>query len=187
MCYAGDSCRDDQRYKHWKGNLMPVYPAGTRAKASISYLDAGGERGAFSMFAPVITDVNYDAQVAAFATLLSAADAITLGNRINDRYADETYYAVARPTNGAAREIALKIIFRSAATGQTWLSYLPTIDISLITYDPNYGARDVVLLSGTEVAALVAGLNGITPKNPYDPTYADNGTVVGAQVVRGFK
>jgi len=166
---------------------MPVLPPGTRAKAAISYLDAGGERGSFSMFAPVITDENYDAQVAAWAAVLSAADAITLGNRIKDSYADETIYNVARPTNGAARELSLKLIFRSAATGQTWLSYLPTLDPSQVTYDPNYGAKDVVLLSGTAVAALVTALNAMPPKNPYDATYADNGTVVGAQVVRGQK
>ncbi len=166
---------------------MPVLPAGTRAKASISYLDAGGERGSFSMFAPVVTAENLDDQATAWGAVLTAADAITLGNRIKDTYVDETVYAVARPTNGAAREIALKVIFRSAGTGQTWESLLPTLDVSQVTYDPNYGAKDVVLLSGTAVAALVTALNAMPPKNPYDATYADNGVVVGAQVVRGQK
>lgn len=166
---------------------MPIYPPGTRAKASISYLDAGGERGPFSMFAPVITEANLDDQATAWAAVLTAADALTLGNRVKDTYIDETSYVTTRPTNGAAREIALKIIFRSAATGQTWSSLLPTLDVSTITYDPNYGAKDVVLLSGTAVAALVTALNAMPPKNPYDATYADNGVVAGAQVVRGFK
>ncbi len=166
---------------------MPVLPAGTRAKASISYLDAGGERGSFSMFAPVVTAENLEDQATAWGAVLTAADAITLGNRIKDTYVDETVYAVARPTNGAAREIALKVIFRSAGTGQTWESLLPTLDVSQVTYDPNYGAKDVVLLSGTAVAALVTALNAMPPKNPYDATYADNGVVVGAQVVRGQK
>jgi len=166
---------------------MPVLPAGTRAKASISYLDAGGERGSFSMFAPVVTAENLDDQATAWGDVLTAADAITLGNRVKDTYVDETVYAAARPTNGAAREIALKVIFRSAATGQTWESLLPTLDVTQVTYDPNYGAKDVVLLSGTAVAALVTALNAMPPKNPYDATYADNGVVVGAQVVRGQK
>lgn len=166
---------------------MPIYPPGTRQKGSISYLDAGGERAAFSAFLPVITAENLDAQATAWAAVLTAADALTLGNRVRDTYVDDTYYVAARPTNGAAREIALKIIFRSAATGQTWSSLLPTLDVSVITYDPNYGAKDVVLLSGTAVAALVTALNAMPPKNPYDATYADNGVVVGAQVVRGFK
>lgn len=166
---------------------MPVYPAGTRQKAMISYIDAGGEFGTFSMFAPVIDADNLDDQATAWANVLTAADALTEGNRRRDNYIDDTYYPVARPTNGAAREIALKVIFRSAATGQTWESLLPTLDTSLISYDPNYGAKDVVLLSTTAVAALVTALNAMPPKNPYDATYADNGVVVGAQVVRGFK
>jgi len=166
---------------------MPVYPAGTRAKASIGYLDAGGEKASFSMFAPVVDADNLDDQSTAFAALIAACDTLTLGNRYRDVYVDETYYAAARPTNGAAREVALKVIFRSAATGQTWESLLPTLDVALISYDPNYGAKDVVLLSTTAVAALVSALNAMPPKNPYDPAYADNGTVVGVQVVRGFK
>lgn len=166
---------------------MPIYPPGTRQKGSISYLDAGGERAPFSTFLPVITEANLDDQAGFWATFLTAADAITLGNRVNDKYIDDTYYAATRPTNGAAREIALKIIFGSAATGQTWLSYLPTLDVSLVTYISNYGAKDVVNPAGTQVAALIAALNALTPKNPYDIDYADNGTVIGVQVVRGFK
>jgi hypothetical protein len=166
---------------------MPLYPPGTRAKASISYLDAGNERSSFSMFVPVITDDNYDAQATAWANFLTASDAITLGARVKDTYLDETIYNVGRPTNGASREVALKLIFRSAATGQTWNSLLPTVDISLITYIQNYGAKDIVNMAGTQVAALVTAANALTPKNPYDATYEDNGTLVDVQVVRGFK
>lgn len=166
---------------------MPVYPPGTRQKGSISYLDAGNERAPFSVFLPVIDEDNAAAQAAFWATFLTAADAITLGNRVKDSYVDETSYVVTRPTNGAAREVALKIILRSAATGQTYNVYLPTLDISLITYIQNYGAKDIVNLAGTQVAALILALNALTPKNPYDETYADNMTVADVQVVRGFK
>lgn len=166
---------------------MPVLPAGTRAAGSISYLDAGGERDSFHMWLPVVTAANHDAQATAWGNLLTAADALALGARVRDSYTDDTSYAVARPTNGAAREVKLKIIFRSAATGQNWYSYLPTLDISLIEYDPNYGAKDVVLLDTTEVAALITALDAMPPKNPYDPAYTDTGTVVGMQVVRGEK
>jgi len=166
---------------------MPIYPPGTRMKASISYLDAGNEPAPFSMFVPVITDANIADQATAWANFLTAADAITLGARRSDKYIDETFYAVSRPTNGAAREVALKLIFRSAATGQTWNSLLPTADISLITYIQNYGAKDIVNMAGTQVAALVTAANALTPKNPYDATYEDNGTLVDVQVVRGFK
>lgn len=166
---------------------MPVFPAGTRAAGSISYLDAGGERGSFHVWLPVIDAANHDAQVTHWGAVLTAADALTLGARVRDVYDNDSTYAVARPTNGAAREIGIKFIFRDATSGQTWDSTLPTLDPSTITYDPNYGAKDVVLLTGTAVAAMVAALNAMPVKNPYDPTYAANGVVVGAQVVRGQK
>lgn len=164
---------------------MPVLAAGTRQKGSISYLDAGNERGAVSFWLPVITAANEAAQSTAWGTALSAIDAITLGARVKDSYVDETTYAVAVPTNGAAREIALQLICRDAGTGQTVRYNIPTLDISLIEYSDNYGAKDVVLLSTTEVAAVVDALDAMPLKNPYN--YANNMTVVGARVVRGLK
>lgn len=139
------------------------------------------------MFVPVIDAENIEDQAGFWAAFLTQADNMTLGNRRNDKYIDDTYYLVTRPTNGAAREIALKIIFRSAATGQTWDSYLPTLDVSKVTYIQNYGAKDIVNMAGTDVAAFVTAINALTPKNPYDATYADNGVVADVQVVRGFK
>lgn len=165
---------------------MGTYPAGTKQKAGISYLDAGGERGSFSMFAPVITAANEAAQTTAWGAVLTAADAVTLGARAKDYYVDETTYAVARPTNGAARELALKIIFRDSSTGQTWDSLLPTLDPAAVTYLDNYGAKDVVLIEdGAGMEALADALNAMPPKNPWN--YANNGAVVGMQVVRGQK
>jgi len=165
---------------------MPVLAAGTRQLASVSYLDAGGERGPVKgLYLPVITAANEAAQSTAWGTLLGAMDAITLGARVRDAYVDQTTYAVLRPTNGAAREIALKLIARDATTGQTWDIVIPTLDISLIEYDPNYGAKDVVDITTTEVAALIDALEAMPLKNPYN--YANNGTIVGASVIRGLK
>lgn len=165
---------------------MPTYPAGTRQSGSISYLDAGGERGSAHFWLPVITAANEAAQSTAWAAVLTAADAVTLGARVRDKYVDETTYAAARPTNGAARELALKIIFRDATTGQTWDSLLPTLDPAAVTYVDNYGAKDVVLVEdGGLMEALADALNAMPPKNPW--AYANNGTVVGMQVVRGLK
>lgn len=165
---------------------MPTLPAGTRQKGSFSYLDAGGERGSGSFWLPVITAANEVAQSAAWGTLLTALDAATLGARVRDDYVDETTYAVARPTNGAARELALKIIFRDATTGQTWDSRVPTLDPTVVTYVDNYGAKDVVLIEdGAEMEAIFDALTAMPPKNPYN--YANDGVVVGMQVVRGQK
>lgn len=164
---------------------MGLYPAGTSQKGSIGALDAGGEKGSVSFFLPVITAANEVAQAAAWATVLSTWDALFLGARYQDVYNDKTTYAVARPTNGAAREIGLKLIARDSTTGQTVDYVAPTLDISLISYDPNYGAKDVVDLTTTEVAAFIAALEAMPLKNPWN--YANNMTIVGAQVVRGQK
>jgi len=164
---------------------MGLYPAGTSQKGSIGALDAGGAKGSVSFFLPVITAANEVAQAAAWATVLTKWSALFLGARYRDQYNDTTTYAVARPTNGAAREIALKLISRDATTGQTVDYYCPTLNIALITYDPNYGAKDVVDLTTTEVSEFIAALEAMPLKNPWN--YANNMTIVGAQVVRGFK
>jgi len=164
---------------------LGLYPAGTSQKGSIGAIDAGGEKGSVSFWLPVITAGNEVAQAAAWATVLSTWDALFLGARYRDVYNDTTTYAVTRPTNGAAREIALKLIARDATTGQSVDYYCPTLDISLIVYDPNYGAKDVVDLTTDEVAAFIAALEAMPLKNPWN--YANNMTIVGAQVVRGQK
>lgn len=168
-----------------KGNAMPTFPAGTRQAGSISYLDAGNERASFHGWFPVITAANEAAQSTAWAALLTAADALTLGNRVRDSYVDDTTYVTTPPSNGAAREIALKIVYQDPTTGQTWQSLLPTLDISLIEYINDYGAKDVVDVTTTEVAALITALDAMPPKNPWN--YANNGAVIGVQVVRGLK
>jgi len=162
---------------------MGVYPAGTFQKGSIGAIDAGGEKASVSFFLPVITAGNEVAQAAAWATVLDTWDDLFLGARYRDVYNDTTTYAVARPTNGAAREISLKLIARDTGTGQTVDYYCPTVNIALISYIDNYGAKDVVDLETTEVAAFIAALNDMPLKNPW--AYGNNMTVIGAQVVKG--
>lgn len=166
---------------------MGVFPAGSKQLGSWSYLDAGGERGSGRVALPLLTVDNLADLTTKWATLLGTLNALALGARIRDAFNDVTTYAVARPTNGAARELALKFIFRSAATGQTAEAFLPTVNPAKISYDPNYGAKDVVLLTTTEIAAAVTAFNAFPVMNPYDAAYTDTMTLVGAQVVRGFK
>jgi len=163
-------------------------PAGTYQIASASYLDAGGELGNTSgMYGTVVTAANLVAQSAAWATLLGAMDALALGNRKRDTYNDRTSYAVSRPTNGAAREVALQAIFRDTTTGQQWPgTVVPTLDISLIEYVDNVGAKDAVIMNdGGVVEALKDALEAFPIRNPY----AQSNTVVvaGMKVIRGQK
>jgi len=164
---------------------MPIYPAGTSQQGSISGVDAGGEPFSTSLFLPVITAANEVAQAALWDTLLGAWDDLFLGARTRDRYTDTTTYAVARPANGATRELSLKIVARDGTTGQTVNYYFPTVDPALITYVPDLGARDVVDVSTAEVDAFIDALNAMPLKNPYN--YANNMAVAGVQVVRGLR
>jgi len=166
---------------------MPILTAGTKQKGSIGAIDAGGEKCSVSFWLPVITAGNEVAKAALWATLLSAWDALFLGARYRDSYNDLTTYNVARPTNGAAREISLKLIARSSATGQTINYYCPTIDQTLIAYVDNYGGKDIVDMTTTELAAFIAALDAMPLINPYDSAYTDTMSVVGVQVVKGQK
>lgn len=167
---------------------MPSLPAGTYQTASASYLDAGNELGNTSgMYGTVITAANQAAQAAAWATLLGAIDALALGNRKKDTYGDKSTYAVSTPTNGAAREVALQAIFRDTTTGSTWRGIVvPTLDISLITYVDNVGAKDAVIMDdGGVVEALKDALEAFPIRNPL--AQSNTVEVVGMKVVRGQK
>lgn len=164
---------------------MSALPAGTSQGAGISGIDAGGDPFSTKIFAAVITAANAVAQAAAWDVVLGAWAALFLGARTKDYYVDDTTYAVARPTNGAAREIALKIVARDGTTGQTWDYYFPTVNPALISYIADYGARDVVDVTTDEVAAFISALNALPMKNPYN--YANNMTVAGVTVTRGNK
>lgn len=160
-------------------------PAGTKQQGSISAMDAGGERASVAFYLTILNAANAAAQSTKWDTLMDAWDALFLGARVRDEYLDLTTYNVGRPTNGAAREVSLKLIARDATTGQTWNYYCPTLDISLISYIDNYGAKDVVDLTTTELADFIAALEDLGLKNPY--AYANAMTIVGAQVVKGQK
>jgi len=165
---------------------MPSLPAGSYQPFSASYQDAGGENGTIHGFATAITAANHDAQVTKWSDFLDAVDALSLGARVKDRYDDETLYAVARPTNGAAREVALNATFQDTVSGQKWTAnVVPCLDISLITYVDNINARDAVDPTTTEVAALTAAMLALKVVNPEHPT--NTLAVVGYRVIRGQK
>jgi len=164
---------------------MPTLPAGSYQDASISFLDAGGERASFHIFGTVLTAGNFAAQQTAWATLITAVTALALGVRAEDTYGDTTRYVAARPTNGAAREVALQIWFQDDVTGSRFSALIPTLDISLIEYIDNIGARDAVDPTTTEVAALTTALEAFPVRNPL--AQANAVSVVGYKVVRGLK
>lgn len=155
-------------------------PAGGYQPATIEYLDAGNEIGRMRFYGPDLTAANYDAKVALWATLLSATDALALGNRIRDQYDDESIYLVAQPTNGAARETKLLVQFRDSVTAEKMTCSIPTLDPTIPEYVINANARDVVLLN-----APSAVTDWITAFQAFavNPRTGNSVTVYGLKVV----
>lgn len=156
-------------------------PAGSYSPASASYLDAGNEIGVMRIYGLTLTAANFDAQTALWAALLSAVDAITLGARLKDQYNDETLYLVAKPTNGAARELKLLVQMRNAVTGRRFTFTIPTLDGTIPSYIDNVSARDAVELT---TPASIVTLVGAIEDFVVDPTSeGDAVSVIGIKVV----
>lgn len=163
---------------------MSSLPAGNYQPASISYIDAGGERTSFHIWGKVLTAANHDAQVTLWGAVKTALTALVLGNLVMSKYDDTITYVSVRPTNGAAREVALQVLFVNAGNGETYRANLGTLDISLITYVQNVGAKDAVDPTTDELVALTTALQAFAVDPRAGTTLL---TVQGYKVVRGQK
>jgi len=159
---------------------MPL-PAGAYQPFEVSYIDAGGETGRMQGYAKLISAANFDAQESLWAALLAAVDAVTLGARQKDRYNDESIYSVARPTNGAARELKLLVQMVDDVTGQRFNFTIPTLDPTIPSYVQNISARDaVVTTTPSTITDLITAVEAFVV-NPRAPGNAV--TVIGLKVV----
>lgn len=157
-----------------------MLPAGSYQPATISYLDAGNEIGTASFYGPALDAGTFAAKIALWATLLTATDAITLGNRKKDVYNDESLYNVGQPTNGAARETKLLVQFADNTNGQIMTTTIPTLDPTLPDYVINVNAKDVVVLdTPAEIAAFIDAFEAFA----VNPRTGNAVTVRGLQVV----
>lgn len=157
-------------------------PVGTYQVASAAYLDAGNELGNSKIFGKVVTATNEVAQAAAWAVVLAAMDAVSLGVRKRDTYNDKTTYLGTRPTNGAAREVALQARFYDTVNGQEWVdTIVPCVDLSKITFLP--GTDLVNMADGDVVEALHDALIAFPVVNPY--AQANTVSILQMNVVRG--
>lgn len=158
---------------------MPL-PAGGYQPATISYLDAGNEIGTMRFYGPDLTAANFDAKVALWATLLSATDALTLGERIKDQYDDESLYAVNQPTNGAARETKLLVQYEDVTNGQKMTATIPTLDPTIPEYVVNVNAKDVIVTtSPSAITAWIAAFEAFA----INPRTGNAVNVTGLKVV----
>lgn len=163
---------------------MAYLPAGNYQPATYGMKDAGNERASIRVWGKVLTAANHDAQVTLWGNLKSAYQALILGSPTYSEYEEKITYVVTTPTNGAAREVALQIIAQNAGNGVIYRFNLPTVNIALITYVDNIGAKDAVDPTTTEVAALTTAFNAFAVDPRASTTLL---TVRGYRVVRGIK
>lgn len=163
---------------------MAYFPAGNYQPATLGVIDAGNERGTFRCWGKVLTAANHDAQVTLWGNLKTALTALVLGGLTYSQYDDKITYVVTVPTNGAAREVALQIIGQNPATGVIYRFNLPTVNLGLITYIDNIGAKDAVDPTSDELVALTTAFVAFA----VDPRAATTLLAVrGYRVVRGLK
>lgn len=152
--------------------------------ASLSIRDAGNEPGTFKVWGTVLTAGNFAAKRALWATLWAAAMALVLGAKTQTNYGDQENYDWVQPTNGAAREIALRVRYKDSTTGARFTVKLPTVDPTIPDYVVNADARDVVLItSPAAITDFVTAFNAFVV-NPFTGNACE---VVGIAVTRGGK
>lgn len=169
-------------------------PNGFYGDVSISKLDAGNEIGVMSFVAEAIdgddTGSNLGTQTGLLATFRATLDAITLGATKKVEYYVTQDLNPALPTNGAARETKLLVMYRCIATGKRYTVTVPTLQPTIPVYVDNVSVKDAVRVDTP--ASIVNFINAfeafaVAPDIPSDGdgTYATNPAieVIGLRVV----
>lgn len=153
-------------------------------KATLSLRDAGNEAASFQVWGAVLTAANFAAQRTAWLDLVTAAMALVLGAQAGEDYGIQTQELWVQPTNGAARELALKVSYRDNIMGQRFTASLPTLNPTAINYVINSQAKDVV-----QMAAPAGVVTFITTFEAFavNPFNGNPCQVLGLRVARGGK
>ena len=161
---------------------------------SLSYRDAGNEIGTVSGCAIAIdgddNSSNLGTQQGLWATFITKVDALVLGAAKKRSYYVTRDLNPALPTNGAARELKLLVMYQCTATGKRYSLTIPTLNPALPQYIDNVSVKDAVIVSApVEVSSFITAFNAfvVAPDIPSDGdgVYATNPacTVVGLRVV----
>jgi len=166
---------------------MPFLVPLLGSPALISGIDAGNEAWSFGIYGKVLTAGNFAAQEALFTGtggLVDKAMAIVLGAKKTTEYGNEIHYAYTQPTNGAAREIALRISAKDATTQERFSYRLPTIDPTIPEYLLNVDAKDAIKLDApSSIVDFIAAFEAFA----VSPVTGNALGVYGIRVVRGGK
>jgi len=123
---------------------MPFIVPLEGSPALLSGIDAGNEAWNFSVYGKILTAGNFAAQETLWDTLWTAAMALSLGAKKTTSYGNEIHYAYTQPTNGAAREIALRVSAKDVTTQERFSYQLPCIDPTIPVYIQNVDAKDAI-------------------------------------------
>ncbi|HZZ99080.1 MAG TPA: hypothetical protein VFG51_04045 [Candidatus Saccharimonadia bacterium] len=163
---------------------MPFLVPLLGSPALLSGIDAGNEAWSFSVYGTVLTAGNMAAKEALFATLVDAAMALVLGAKKTTYYGNEVHFAYTQPTNGAAREIALRVSAKDATTQERFSYRLPTIDPTIPEYIENVDAKDAIKVDApSTVVDFVTAFEAFA----VSPVTGNPLGVYGLRVVRGLK
>lgn len=152
---------------------------------SVVYRDYSGETKSIRLYANEITAVSLAGFLAAFGSLQTALDAVTLGVRAKQTWGEETIVSNARASvKDAQIETELLVRVQGATTERPWSFRIPTVDYTAFNY-ANPPAGDSVILSGAGASQatedLITALEALC-KMPDDETEAI--VVIGMEVVR---
>jgi hypothetical protein len=163
---------------------MPFIVPLLGSPALISGIDAGNEAWSFSIYGAVLDDANWVAQQALWATLITKVTALQLGAKKTTAYGNETHYAYSQPTNGAAREISLRISAKDNTTQERFSYQIPAINPATPVYVLNVDARDVVRTdTPTAITDMITAFNAFA----VSPITGNALALYGLRVVRGKK
>lgn len=169
-------------------------PAGYYGDWSLSFRDAGNEIGTVSGCAVAIdgddNSSNLGTQQGLWATFITKTNALLLGNPVKREYYVTQDIANALPTNGAARELKLLVMYQCTATGKRYTMSFPTLNPTIPLYINNVSVKDAVRTdSPTAITEFITAFNAfvVAPDIPSDGdgVYATNPavTVIGLRVV----
>jgi len=161
-------------------------PAGANlgTPATLAIRDAGNEPTTFQIWGPVLTTGNIVAQSALWETVWIQAMDLVLGAKEYTQYGNKITALWDQPTNGAAREIALKVAYRDATTGQRFTATLGTLDPTIPEYVINTNARDVISMTSPGVIDNFVEAFNAFARNPFTGNLCE---ITGLRVARGGK
>lgn len=169
-------------------------PIGYYGDWRLSFRDAGNEIGTMQGTATAVdgdnTGSNLGTQQGLWATFYGAVQACALGGIKGREYYVSQELNPALPTNGAAREVKLLIMYECLATGKRYSLTLPTLNPALPVYVDNISVKDAVdMTQPVQITNLISAFEAfvVAPDIPSDGdgTYATNPAVqvVGLRVV----